>query len=73
MLGRLRGLFKRSKVYTNEEIAERVHPVAERYDLEYVCVFGSYAKGLADRDSDVDLFVSAHKLRGTEIEGLFLH
>ena len=40
MFGRLRGLFKRSKVYTIEEITERVRPVAERYDLEYVCVFG---------------------------------
>lgn len=69
MFGRGR---RRGKVYTIEQIAELVRPVAEEYDLEYVYVFGSYARGYADIESDVDLLVSADKVRGMEIGGLYL-
>lgn len=55
-------------VYTLEEIAERVAPVAAEYRLPAVYLFGSYARGEADEDSDVDLLVD---LTGTQIKGLF--
>ncbi len=42
-------------VYKIEEIAERVRPVAERYGLGKVYLFGSYARGDASEESDVDL------------------
>ena len=44
-------------VYTLEEIARRVRPVAEKYRLRAVYVFGSYARGEAREDSDVDLII----------------
>lgn len=44
-------------VYTLDEIARRVRPVAEKYRLQAVYVFGSYARGEAKDDSDVDLLV----------------
>lgn len=59
-------------VYSIEEIAERVRPVAERYELEYVLVFGSYGRGTADRKSDVDLLVSEPNVKGIGIGGLYL-
>lgn len=46
-------------VYTLEEIAQRVRPVAEKFRLRAVYVFGSYARGEATEDSDVDLLVDA--------------
>ena len=51
-------------IYTIEEIAERVRPIAERYDLGKVYLFGSYARGEATEDSDIDLLVDAEKITG---------
>ncbi len=39
------------------EISERVAPVARKYDLRAVYLFGSYARNEATEDSDIDLLV----------------
>ena len=39
-----------------EEITEKVRPIAKKYNLKEVYLFGSYARGEAREDSDVDLF-----------------
>ena len=52
------------KLYTIDEIREKVKPVAERYGIEKVLLFGSYARGDATENSDVDLFISYRKLKG---------
>lgn len=44
-------------IYTLDEIAQRIRPVAERYRLRAVYVFGSYARGEAGENSDIDLLV----------------
>lgn len=41
-----------------EDIRKRCAPVLERYGAEFCYLFGSYAKGKARPDSDVDLVVS---------------
>lgn len=51
-------------MYTIEEIREKITPVAKEYGLRQVYLFGSYARGDADEDSDVDLLVDAPDLRG---------
>lgn len=43
-------------------------PIAEQYGLRAVYVFGSYARGEANADSDIDLLVD---LTGTNIRSLF--
>lgn len=53
--------------YTVEEIARRVAPVARQYGLPAVYLFGSYARGEASADSDIDLLVD---LTGTGIDSL---
>lgn len=58
-------------IYSFEEIAERVHPVAERYGLKSVYLFGSYARGDADDDSDVDLLVDADNVHGFRFFGMY--
>ena len=54
--------------YTIEEIICRVTPVAQKYRLAAVYLFGSYARGEATEISDIDLLVdltgsSAHGIR----------
>jgi predicted nucleotidyltransferase len=44
-------------VYTIEELKKRIEPVATKYNLPAVYLFGSYAKGEATEDSDVDILV----------------
>lgn len=42
-------------IYSIEEITEKIRPIAERHELKEVWLFGSYARGDADEESDVDL------------------
>ena len=42
---------------TIEEIKERVRPICEHYKIEKMWLFGSYARGEADEQSDVDLCI----------------
>lgn len=40
-----------------EKISEKIKPVAQKYNLMYVWVFGSYAKKKQRKDSDIDILV----------------
>lgn len=53
--------------YTIEDIKQRITPVAEKYGLAAVYLFGSYARGEASAESDIDLLVD---LKGSIIRGL---
>lgn len=49
-------------ILTVEEITARVTPIAEKYNLKEVYLFGSYARGEAREDSDVDLAFSSNEI-----------
>ena len=55
-------------IYTIEQIKERVRPVALKYKLPAVYLFGSYARGKATEHSDVDILVDK---TGTSLVGMF--
>lgn len=55
-------------VYTIDEIKTRITPVAEKYGIPAVYLFGSYARGTATEESDVDLLVDT---AGTCLTNLF--
>ncbi len=55
-------------IYTVEEIRRRVTPVADKYHLAAVYLFGSYARREATENSDVDLMVDRS---GSTIRGMF--
>ena len=46
------------KIYTIDEITAAVKPIAEKYGIDKVWLFGSYARGEATEKSDVDLLIS---------------
>lgn len=55
-------------VYTISEISNLVRPIAEKYGLKAVFLFGSYARNEANEDSDIDLLVDTD---GTGLRSLF--
>ena len=44
-------------IFNLQKISSLVKPVAERYRVQNVYLFGSYARGEADETSDVDFLV----------------
>lgn len=45
---------KGDKVYTLEEIRAKAVPIAKKYGVKKLSLFGSYARGEADSQSDLD-------------------
>ena len=59
------------KIYTLEEIRAIAAPVAERYGIAALYLFGSYARGEATAASDLDFRVEKGRLRSLfELAGL---
>lgn len=54
--------------YALEEIRQKIAPIAIKYQLPAVYLFGSYARGSANADSDLDLLVDT---TGTSLRSLF--
>ena len=47
-----------------ELIAEKIRPVAKKYNLLYVWIFGSYAKKKQNKNSDIDIIVRTEDVIG---------
>ena len=47
-----------------EKLKEKIKPVAKKYNLAYVWIFGSYAKKKQKKDSDVDIIVRTEDVIG---------
>ena len=56
-------------VYTFAELKDTLAPIFSRYGVRNAVLFGSYAKGLATKHSDVDLLVDSG-LKGLAFFGL---
>ena len=44
-------------VYTINEIQDRVQPIVKKYNIPAIYLFGSYARGEANEDSDLDFLI----------------
>jgi predicted nucleotidyltransferase/DNA-binding XRE family transcriptional regulator len=60
---------KQNKVLTYLEIKKAVKEVASKHDIKRVYLFGSYAKGLANPNSDIDLYIESN-IYGLDYFGL---
>ena len=59
-------------ILTIDEIRAKIRPICEQYKIEKVWLFGSYARGEACEDSDVDLHVkAAEEMRFLEFGGFY--
>jgi predicted nucleotidyltransferase len=50
--------------YAITDIRRLIRPIAERYGVERVALFGSYARGEATARSDIDLRVDSGAIKG---------
>ena len=55
-------------IYTIEAIKSIIEPIAKKYQLPAVYLFGSYARGTATQESDIDLLIDT---TGTSLTSLF--
>lgn len=60
-------------VYTIDELKQKIVPIAEKYNISAVYIFGSYARGEADVNSDIDVLIKREgsKIRGWLIGGFY--
>jgi predicted nucleotidyltransferase len=60
-------------VYSIDELRSKIAPIARRYDLPAVYIFGSYARNEATEDSDVDILIdrTGSVVKGMVIGGLY--
>ena len=59
-------------VYTVDQIRRIAAPIAASYGVKSLSLFGSYARGEATDDSDIDLLLErGSALRGWRIGGLY--
>jgi len=58
------------KVFSIEEIKHIVVPIAKKYEVDRVFLFGSYARGEADSTSDIDFVIDKGRLSGLKFAGM---
>ena len=56
-------------IYTIDDIKAVLHPVFVKHSVKKAVLFGSYVKGMANQNSDVDLLLDSG-LRGLQFVGL---
>lgn len=49
--------------YTIDEIKVKVSPIAKNYGIRRASLFGSYARGTANDNSDIDICIDKGKMR----------
>ncbi len=54
--------------YSQQEIANRIKPIAERYEISEVYLFGSHARREVSETSDIDILI---KRSGSKIHSAF--
>ncbi len=57
--------------YTINEMKQIIAPIAERYGVERIYLFGSRARGDNRPDSDIDLRIDKGQVKGFAFGGLY--
>ena len=56
------------KIYAIDELRALISPIAAQYGVDRIFLFGSYARGEATENSDIDLLIDTS---GTNLRSLF--
>jgi predicted nucleotidyltransferase len=68
-----KGKSRHATPYTIEKIREIVSPIAMRFNVERMWLFGSYARGDFNLDSDLDFRLNKVEIQGYFQLGFFFH
>ena len=60
------------KIYTIDEIKSISVPIARRYGVKAVYLFGSYARNEADENSDIDIVIDKGRIKGLQFVSFIL-
>ena len=58
--------------YSIEELQSIIVPLAQKYGVERIFLFGSYARGDMTNSSDIDLRIDKGSIRGLALAGLLV-
>lgn len=58
-------------MYNIQDIRRIVIPIAQKYKADKIDLFGSYARGEADEQSDIDLIVEPGAMGGFSFAGFY--
>lgn len=53
----------KKSIYTIKQIKDIIMPILSKYSINEVYLFGSYARGDADENSDIDIFCEAGTIK----------
>lgn len=56
-------VIKSNKIYSINEIKKIIQKVLEKYGIRKAYLFGSYSRGEATKDSDIDIIIEKGELR----------
>lgn len=60
-----------NKIYTIDELKMKIGDILSSFPVEKAILFGSYAKGLANEKSDIDLVIDSNdQIRGLKFFGV---
>ena len=62
----------KSNILTIKQIKERIKPVIDKHGIDEVYLFGSYSRGEANSNSDVDIYCSSGDLKSLLDEVSFI-
>lgn len=54
---------KKKDIYTLSEIKKIIKPILNSYQIKDIYLFGSYARGEANKDSDIDIYCEKGKIK----------
>ncbi len=56
-------MFDQKEIYTIKQIKDIIKPILNKHNINEIYLFGSYSRGEATKDSDIDIFCEKGDIR----------
>lgn len=65
--------FMTKTTFSLDEIKEKLAPIATKYSVNKILLFGSYSRGTADSESDLDFYIEDKEKLHSRFRKLKIH